>query len=77
MNDEPAKWSNADFTPTVCHYPKSFYGNKVYLLKEYTEELANQHAVRTYYNNSMSLTALQELITNTIDKKYLTGYLQD
>ncbi len=75
-NDEPTKWSNVDFTPTVCHYPRSFYGNKVYLLKEYTEELADQHAVRTYYNNPMSLTMLQELVTNTIDKKYLTEYLQ-
>lgn len=76
VNDQAATWSNVDFTPTVCHYPRNFYGNKVYLLKDYTEELANQHAVRTYYNNSMSLTALQELVTSTIDSKYLTNYLQ-
>ena len=75
-NDQRAAWSNVDFTPTVCHYPRSFYGNKVYLLKDYTEELANQHAVRTYYNNTMSLTALQELVTSTIDSKYLTNYMQ-
>ncbi len=76
VNDQRATWSNPDFTPTVCHYPRSFYGNKVYLLKDYTEELANQHAVRTYYNNTISLAALQELVTNTIDSKYLTNYLQ-
>lgn len=75
-NDERATWSNVEFTPTVCHYPGNFYGNKVYLLKDYTEALANQHAVRTYYNNPISLSALQELVTNTIDSKYLTAYLQ-
>lgn len=76
VGDQRAAWSNVDFTPTVCHYPRSFYGNKVYLLKDYTEELASQHAVRTYYNNTMSLTALQELVTSTIDSKYLTNYLK-
>ena len=75
-NDERATWSNVEFTPTVCHYPGNFYGNKVYLLKDYTEALASQHAVRTYYNNPISLSALQELVTNTIDSKYLTAYLQ-
>lgn len=75
-NDARATWSNVQFTPTVCHYPGNFYGNKVYLLKDYTETLANQHAVRTYYNNAISLSALQELVTNTIDSKYLTAYLQ-
>ena len=64
------------FTPTVCHYPGNFYGNTVYLLKNYTEELAAQHAVRSYYKNSISLSALQELVTNTIDSKYLADYLQ-
>lgn len=75
-NDERATWSNVEFTPTVCHYPGNFYGNKVYLLKDYTEALASQHAVRTYYNNPISLSALQELVTSTIDSKYLTAYLQ-
>ncbi len=71
-----AQWSNVGFTPTVCHYPGNFYGNIVYLLRDYTEELAAQHAVRTYYKNTISLSALQELVTNTIDSKYLTDYLQ-
>jgi len=74
--DNRAQWSNVGFTPTVCHYPGNFYGNTVYLLKDYTEELAAQHAVRTYYKNTISLSALQELVTNTIDSKYLTDYLQ-
>ncbi len=75
-NDDRAGWSNVGFTPTVCHYPGNFYGNTVYLLKNYTEELAAQHAVRSYYKNSISLSALQELVTNTIDSKYLADYLQ-
>lgn len=71
-----AQWNNVSFTPTVCHYPGNFYGNTVYLLKDYTEDLAVQHAVRTYYKNPISLSALQELVTSTIDSKYLTDYLQ-
>lgn len=76
VNDEHAAWSNVAFTPTICHYPGNFYGNKVYFLKDYTEELASQHAVRTYYKNPISLSVLKELVTNTIDRKYLADYLQ-
>lgn len=62
--------------PTVCHYPQNFYNNTVYLFKDYTEELANQHAVRTYYNNSISLESLRKYITDTIPAEFLPDYMK-
>ncbi len=71
INDDRATVENVVFIPTVCHYPKSFYGNKIYLLENYTETLANAHAVRTYYNNSMSLEGLISIVKKTINAEFL------
>ena len=59
------------FTPTACHFPGNFYDNTVYLLESYTEELCNSHAVRTYYNNSISLATLKKYVTDTISEEFL------
>ena len=75
-DDERAKIVSPSFIPTVCHYPKSFYNNVVYLLEDYTEELANAHAVRTYYNHTISLEKLTKYVTDTIDKEFLPDYLK-
>ncbi len=71
VNDERATVENVLFIPTVCHYPKSFYGNKIYPLENYTEQLANAHAVRTYYNNSLSLEGLISIVKKTISAEFL------
>lgn len=63
------------FIPTVCHYPSNFYDNVVYLLEDYTEELASSHAVRTYYNNPISLEGLKKYVTDTIPAEFLPEYL--
>ncbi len=73
--DGRGKVDMPSFTPTVCHYPANFYNNTVYLLKDYTEELANSHAVRTYYKNSISLEKLKKYVTDTISEEFLTDYL--
>lgn len=64
------------FIPTVCHYPRNFYNNTVYLLEEYTEVLAQSHAVRTYYNNTISLERLKKYVTDTISAEFLPDYLK-
>ncbi len=71
VNDDHATVENVLFIPTVCHYPRSFYGNKIYLLENYTEQLANAHAVRTYYNNTISLDGLISIVKKTISAEFL------
>lgn len=63
--------SEPEFIPTVCHYPANFYNNTVYLLSDYTEALAASHAVRTYYNNTISLESLKKYVTDTIPAEFL------
>ncbi len=75
-DDERAKIVSPSFIPTVCHYPRSFYDNVVYLLEDYTESLASQHAVKTYYNHTISLERLKKYVTDTIDKEFLPDYLK-
>ncbi len=67
---------NPQLIPTVCHYPKSFYDNTVYLFKDYTSELAAQHAVGTYYGNSISYDTLKKCITDTISAEFLPDYMK-
>ncbi|MBR6651175.1 MAG: CapA family protein [Clostridia bacterium] len=71
INNERATVENVLFIPTVCHYPRSFYGNKVYLLENYTAELANSHAVKTYYKHDISLNGLISIVKKTISTEFL------
>ena len=73
INDNRATVDNVKFIPTVCHYPSNFYNNKIYLLKDYTAELANAHAVRTYYGNRISLEGIISLVKKTISEEFLEG----
>ena len=75
-NSSGTSVNNPLFIPTVCHYPANFYNNKVYLLKDYTEELAASHAVRTYYNNPISLASLKKYVTDTVDGEFLPDYMK-
>ena len=67
---------DVEFIPTVCHYPQSFYNNTVYLLEDYTETLCSSHAVKTYYNNTISLDRLKKYVTDTISAEFLPDYLK-
>lgn len=73
--DGDVKVVSPRFIPTVCHYPSNFYDNVVYLLEDYTEDLARSHAVRTYYNNTISLEGLKKYVTDTISAEFLPEYL--
>lgn len=70
------KLENPMLTPTVCHYPANFYNNVVYFFSDYTPELASQHAVATYYNNSISYDSLKNVIVGTISSEFLPDYLK-
>ncbi len=73
--DGDVKVQSPLFIPTVCHYPSNFYDNVVYLLEDYTEDLAKSHAVKTYYGNPISLDGLKKYVTDTISAEFLPEYL--
>ena len=62
---------NPVFTPTVFHFDSGFYNNRVYLLKNYTEELVKAHGVRTAYGKSISLPILQGYVDGCIPEEFL------
>lgn len=62
---------NPVFNPTVFHFNSRFYENTVYLMQDYTEELAAKHGVRTYYKNSLSVQMLHNYVKKYISKEFL------
>ncbi len=74
--DSHAVCENAVFEPTVFHFPSNFYNNKVYFLRDYTEEMAQSHGVRTYYSHSIDLATLKGYVTSTISSEFLPDYLK-
>ncbi len=74
-NAEPTL-ENVVFTPTVFHFPGNFYGNTVYLMQDYTPELAAIHGVRTYYGHRLSYEQLVKYATDTISEEFLPEELK-
>lgn len=62
---------NVVFNPTVFHFPGNFYGNTVYLMEDYTRELAGIHGVRTYYGHALSYDGLVNYALKTISEEFL------
>lgn len=75
-NSDGTKADTVQLIPTVCHYPSNFYNNVVYLFRDYTEELASEHAVATYYNNPISYQSIKDVICNTISGEFLPDYMK-
>lgn len=73
--DERAKVENVLFEPTVFHFPSNFYNNHIYFMKDYSEELASAHGVRTYYKNKIDFATLKGYLKNTISDEFLPEYI--
>ncbi|MBQ4338863.1 MAG: CapA family protein [Clostridia bacterium] len=58
------------FSGVVTHYASDFSNIRVYMLKDYTEELANNHGVGRY-TSEFSLSYLKEMLADVIDSKFL------
>ena len=71
VDDAKPYVENPVFNPTVFHFPGSFYGNVVYLMEDYTPELASIHGVKTYYRKPMSYERLLSYVTDTIPGEFL------
>ena len=67
---------NVLFTPTVFHFPSNFYNNTIYLMEDYTPELAAVHGVRTFYKHTLTYDRLIEYATDTIDEQFLPEFLK-
>ena len=67
---------NVLFTPTVFHFPSNFYNNTVYLMEDYTPELAAVHGVRSFYHHTLTYERLLAYATDTIDDEFLPEALK-
>jgi len=65
---------NILYSPTVFHFNGSFTDNNVYLMSDYTQELASVHGVRRYYGNNLSYDRLLQYATDTIDPEFLPEF---
>ena len=66
---------NVILNPTVFHFPRTFYNNTIYLMQDYTRELAQEHGVIHFYKHSLSYDRLIKYATDTIDVEFLPEFL--
>ena len=71
VDDAKPCLENVTFNPTVFHFPSNFYGNTVYLMEDYTVELAKIHGVRGYYGHTLTCDGLVNYAINTISEEFL------
>lgn len=71
VDDGKPYLENVTFNPTVFHFPSNFYGNTVYLMSDYTPELAKIHGVRGYYGHTLTYDGLVNYVVNTISEDFL------
>lgn len=74
-NSEPFI-ENPVFNPTVFHFPSNFYNNTIYLMEDYTPELANVHGVKWFYKHTLDYDKLISFATDTIDSEFLPESLR-
>lgn len=58
------------FTPTVYYFNTSFYKNQVFLLSQFTDDLASSHGISNY-ENTITTDVLNQYLSNTISKEFL------
>ncbi len=63
-------------TPTVTHYDSGYSNNRIYLLQDYTDELAAGHGVRARYS-SFSLSYIDSLLEEVVGREALDGVTFD
>lgn len=61
---------NPVFIPTVYYFNASFYGNCVYLMEDFTDQLAASHGISAY-GNYTSVEKLRRYVTDTVDAEFL------
>jgi len=72
---ETVTTENVCFTPTVYYFTTSFYKNHVYLMTDFTEEMAASHGL-AYYGRKLTVSALRKYLNNTIADEFLPQSLR-
>lgn len=70
--DGEVSLTNYSLTPTVTHYDSGYRNNRIYLLDNYTDELAINHGVRSRYA-SFSLGYIDSLLEEVVGPEALEG----
>jgi poly-gamma-glutamate synthesis protein (capsule biosynthesis protein) len=73
-NGKPIYIAEPIFIPTVYYYNMSFRNNRVYLMKDFTDELAVIHGIG-FYGNKTTLKKLKSYVTDIINAEFLPDYL--
>lgn len=71
--------SNVKYIPTVFYYAMNYYSTHLYLMEDYTQELASSHGTRRYGSGSAytyTYDDLKALVKKTIAAEYLPDYLR-
>lgn len=66
---------NVLFTPTVTYYGGDWYDTHIYLLPEYTDNIAATHGVQ-YNGGYLSPVKAKEYVTNVIPSDFLPDYMR-
>ncbi|MCI8387208.1 MAG: CapA family protein [Clostridiales bacterium] len=68
---------NPILNPVVTHYDKNRLGLQVYLLKDYTEELAKAHGTTLYGDHkTFTLADAYKFVTDAVDKEFLPDFMK-
>ncbi|MHB1153145.1 MAG: CapA family protein [Eubacteriales bacterium] len=73
-NDKKPYITDPLFIPTVYYYNMSFRKNCVYLMRDFTEEMAAGHGIG-FYGNYTTLEKLKSYVTDTVSKEFLPDYM--
>lgn len=71
LGDNKPQLENVIFTPTVFHFPASFFDNTIYLMEDYTPELAAVHGVKTFYRHTLTYDRLIKYACGTVSREFL------
>ena len=62
-----------------CTYHRkisNFYNNHIYFMKDYSEDLAAVHGVRTYYKKPINFDMLKGIVRDTISEEFLPEHFK-
>ena len=58
--------TRSSIIPTVTHYSDKSRDYEIYLLEEYTEELASEHGIRKFAESPLTLQYLKDLAKQVV-----------
>ena len=71
MRENIVTVENPVFTPTIYYYGSGWLNGHIYLLEDYTPELAKSHGTYSRHGYSDTVQDLWRYVTNTIDAEFL------